>query len=422
MTTTMIPVAPAAAPAPQGDHVPAAAGDGSGERFRDALRRAEAAAEHEAGSVETGDEEQPEDTAPEVVVEVAIGDVAGPVAVDAEVDADAAPATLGVEPARPGADAQPARSADAASDALTVDGTVPADRRGTTPTVQPPVVDGADGADGPRSEHTPLTGGDAVTGTDGEANPAAPGTEVPEAPVEPDAATRPTRATRAPVTGDQDAPSGVAPTRDAAGRGQEPAGPATATSTQPAATPVQDAPAAANGAAAQVHEAGPRPAAPAPAADPAPAPTMADRRAELAEQVLRTEELADSLRASFRRGERASSLSIQLHPAELGAVRVEARLVDGVTHLVLRAEQPAALDRLGGALDQLRADLADAGIDLGDLELHQGGAQDDRRGDEPAAPARSRQGEGPGRPDATTPTDRPARAAALHRGSLSVEL
>ena len=45
MTTTMIPVAPAAAPAPQGDHVPAAAGDGSGERFRDALRRAEAAAE-----------------------------------------------------------------------------------------------------------------------------------------------------------------------------------------------------------------------------------------------------------------------------------------------------------------------------------------------------------------------------------------
>src|SRR5690606_6554831 len=283
--------------------------------------------------------------------------------------ADAAPATLGVEPARPGADAQPARSADAASDALTVDGTVPADRRGTTPTVQPPVVDGADGA---RSEHTPLTGGDAVTGTDGEANPAAPGTDVPEAPVEPDAATQPTRATRAPVTGDQDAPSGVAPTRDAAGRGQEPAGPATATSTQPAATPVQDAPAAANGAAAQVHEAGPRPAAPAPAADPAPAPTMADRRAELAEQVLRTEELADSLRASFRRGERASSLSIQLHPAELGAVRVEARLVDGVTHLVLRAEQPAALDRLGGALDQLRADLADAGIDLGDLELHQG--------------------------------------------------
>ena len=419
MTTTMIPVAPAAAPAPQGDHVPAAAGDGSGERFRDALRRAEAAAEHEAGSVETGDEEQPEDTAPEVVVEVAIDDVAGPVAVDAEVDADAAPATLGVEPARPGADAQPARSADAASDALTVDGTVPADRRGTTPTVQPPVVDGADGA---RSEHTPLTGGDAVTGTDGEANPAAPGTEVPEAPVEPDAATRPTRATRAPVTGDQDAPSGIGPTRDAAGRGQEPAGPATATSTQPAATPVQDAPAAANGAAAQVHEAGPRPAAPAPAADPAPAPTMADRRAELAEQVLRTEELADSLRASFRRGERASSLSIQLHPAELGAVRVEARLVDGVTHLVLRAEQPAALDRLGGALDQLRADLADAGIDLGDLELHQGGAQDDRRGDEPAAPARSRQGEGPGRPDATTPTDRPARAAALHRGSLSVEL
>lgn len=99
------------------------------------------------------------------------------------------------------------------------------------------------------------------------------------------------------------------------------------------------------------------------AVEPAPSPGV--RGVELAE-------LGERLGASLRRNVKFQSLSLQLHPEELGAVRVEARLVDGVTHLVISPESSTGGERLAGALRELRHDLARAGVDVGDLDLRHG--------------------------------------------------
>lgn len=164
-----------------------------------------------------------------------------------------------------------------------------------------------------------------------------------------------------------------------------------------------------------------------PAPTPAPAAAPSGRAEPLpgvAEQLVRTQELADSLRASFRRGDRSTSLSIQLHPAELGAVRIEAKLVDGVTHLVLRAESGSGFERLSSALDQLRNDLDGHGVDLGGLELQHGGTDDGPHQGDPGGDidpvASDRTAVGRGATTTTTTTTSPHRAA--QRGAMSIDL
>lgn len=414
MTTTMAPVAPTSPThAPPRGTAPC---EGSGARFRDELDRAvqrtgEPAADERpdedrtvrerpaddrpaAGVAEEGDSPEgdaPDDpatddaepsAAPVLVVEL-------PAAIPPPTDAAPStgePATTTVEPAG-------ATPGDSTASGPGVDGAAPAEG-----------ADGADAISGTRQ----ATLGDGTTAEPEGSDPtqgAAPVTPAPRGVRAASAETAPADPTTVPNARGADAPS-TAPATSAGPAGDAAAVSHDAVDPRPTAAPVQ--------------EVAPRSApSPAPTVDLAPAPG-ADRHAELAQQVLRTEELAESLRASFRRGERDTSLSIQLHPAELGAVRVEARLVDGVTHLVLRADHPAALDRLSAALDHLRADLAGNGVDVGDLELHHGGAGGERDGDGPTHGASRAEGT----PVDPTPrgSDRPDRTATLPGGSLSLDL
>ncbi|MGB6059866.1 MAG: flagellar hook-length control protein FliK [Microthrixaceae bacterium] len=93
--------------------------------------------------------------------------------------------------------------------------------------------------------------------------------------------------------------------------------------------------------------------------------------------------LGEGIATRLRNGERVQSLSLELHPAELGAVRVDVRQIDGVTHLVLTPDRQAGGQRLAAAMADLRHDLERAGVDIGDLQLRQdpsGGGQDHRGG------------------------------------------
>ena len=101
------------------------------------------------------------------------------------------------------------------------------------------------------------------------------------------------------------------------------------------------------------------------AGDPAAAGTDA------AERLLRMNELVDAARATLRhRG--TERLVLELHPAELGTVTVDLRLDGQAVNVALRAAHPGAVERLLGELAALRSDLAEAGIDVGDLDVHSG--------------------------------------------------
>ncbi|MDQ2678156.1 MAG: flagellar hook-length control protein FliK, partial [Actinomycetota bacterium] len=149
-------------------------------------------------------------------------------------------------------------------------------------------------------------------------------------------------------------------------------------------------------------------ATPAAAADtPDPAPTS--RGVELAE-------LGARLGASLRRNERTQTLTIQLHPAELGAITVEARLVDGVTHLHLSADSSSTGDRLASSMAELRHQLARAGVDLGDLDL--GDRRQHSADDTSAATDRSRALDGAARRAAAAADGPSTDRASTHRPSI----
>lgn len=171
------------------------------------------------------------------------------------------------------------------------------------------------------------------------------------------------------------------------------------------------------------HPTGPNPSANRIEQAPPPATTESTTPLPTAEETaLRAEELAESLRATFRRGLSSDQLVMQLHPAELGTVRVDARVIDGVTHLVLRAESAAGFERLASSADQLRAELLRAGVDVGDLDLRQGTARDHQG--RAATHAAHREGSpGAGRRPVGPTAPTPPRTAASGAGtSLAIDL
>lgn len=161
--------------------------------------------------------------------------------------------------------------------------------------------------------------------------------------------------------------------------------------------------------------------------DPNPTARTSDPVPTTTEQMLRADELAESLRATFRGRPGTKQLTIQLHPAELGAVQIQARVIDGVTHLVLRADSPAATDRLAVALDELRTDLANHGVDVGDLDLrrgpsdHQGRSAHDASHRDDTGGARAPLTPGRGTV-AAAPADHPQRSIRHDVGSLALDL
>ncbi|HTO00147.1 MAG TPA: flagellar hook-length control protein FliK, partial [Microthrixaceae bacterium] len=89
--------------------------------------------------------------------------------------------------------------------------------------------------------------------------------------------------------------------------------------------------------------------------------------------------LGEGIASRVKVGERIQSLTLQLHPAELGAVRVDVRQIDGVTHLLLTPESSTGGHRLSAAMADLRHDLNRAGVNLGDLQLQQGQSEGQSR-------------------------------------------
>lgn len=65
-------------------------------------------------------------------------------------------------------------------------------------------------------------------------------------------------------------------------------------------------------------------------------------------------------------------VTIELAPADLGRVRLEVTLDDGVLHVRLHAEDPTSRRLLAGTMGELRATLAEAGIHAGELDVGDG--------------------------------------------------
>jgi flagellar hook-length control protein FliK len=120
-------------------------------------------------------------------------------------------------------------------------------------------------------------------------------------------------------------------------------------------------PAPATGGAAAVAATPATPTATAAAAPAAPAPEVPVEQS-VAEQVVTR---VSSLRLEAGRSE----LSIDLHPVDLGRLRVELTLEDGALRVALRAESGATGDLLRRAVPELRAALEEAGLGVADLHV-----------------------------------------------------
>lgn len=80
-------------------------------------------------------------------------------------------------------------------------------------------------------------------------------------------------------------------------------------------------------------------------------------------------QLVDAVAPLRHRGDGSYDLTLELHPAELGAVRVRAVFENGTIQLHLQADHPATRDLLQGSLAGLRTALDDAGLSTGQLSV-----------------------------------------------------
>ncbi|MBI1844109.1 MAG: flagellar hook-length control protein FliK [Actinobacteria bacterium] len=80
-------------------------------------------------------------------------------------------------------------------------------------------------------------------------------------------------------------------------------------------------------------------------------------------------QLVDAVAPLRHRGDGSYDLTLELHPAELGAVRVRAVFENGTIQLHLQADHPATRDLLQGSLAGLRTALDDAGLSTGQVSV-----------------------------------------------------
>lgn len=98
-------------------------------------------------------------------------------------------------------------------------------------------------------------------------------------------------------------------------------------------------------------------------------PTEVDAPASTPDVEDPWEQLATVVRPLRTAPDGSQRLSLQLRPAELGAVHLEVSLDDGVLSLRAVAETTATRDLLTGALPELRADLTRSGLSLGTVDV-----------------------------------------------------
>ncbi|WP_344129365.1 flagellar hook-length control protein FliK, partial [Luedemannella flava] len=119
-----------------------------------------------------------------------------------------------------------------------------------------------------------------------------------------------------------------------------------------------------------------------------PAPTAATGPAEPPATPAPAQQLAGHISLLRRDGDGVHRLTVQLHPADLGAVQVVAELRDGALQLQLHGATEVGRETLRGALPDLRRELAEAGFSSCTLDLRQdapaGGRQQPRSAPVPA--------------------------------------
>lgn len=151
--------------------------------------------------------------------------------------------------------------------------------------------------------------------------------------------------------------------------------------------------------------------------NPAAMSTMMD-------QIENVERVAEAMKMASKNGG-VKNLTVQLTPDELGKVilRVESR--DGVVNAYLRVEKPEAVAQLGSNLAQLRENLKQAGVELGEVTIEQrnqnetlGDFSGQRRGDSETNDQKSRihwrRDAVEKSPAPTDPEKRPAGAGGLN--------
>lgn len=120
-----------------------------------------------------------------------------------------------------------------------------------------------------------------------------------------------------------------------------------------------------------------------------------------------------------------SEVSLELRPAELGIVRVEVRVENGIVHLHMHADQDGTADLLRQSAPDLRAALEQAGLSAGSLAVGTGGADGQnqgRRETSGSADHDNRGRRGAPRSEAGDLASAPGRARAHEVGGLDVLL
>lgn len=124
-------------------------------------------------------------------------------------------------------------------------------------------------------------------------------------------------------------------------------------------------------------------------------------------------QISDALRLRDGKPGRPQTADIQLHPAELGRVRIRIQMEAGAARVLVSAEHAAVADLLGAGLDQLRRDLVAHGLQIAHLEVRSDLA--DERGGRRDAP----EDEHPDEHEA--PAVEPERRARRPRGRIDLE-
>jgi flagellar hook-length control protein FliK len=122
-----------------------------------------------------------------------------------------------------------------------------------------------------------------------------------------------------------------------------------------------------------------------------------------------------------RQADGSYSVSLQLHPADLGAVRLELHVADGTVSVALHADSTAGRDVLAGHVSDLRSALADAGLTAGSVDVSggDGSAYQPPQWAAPSRPTHQDDDTGAELPTPAVPLPEPPPAVA---GSLDLRL
>lgn len=118
-------------------------------------------------------------------------------------------------------------------------------------------------------------------------------------------------------------------------------------------------------------------------------------------------------------GSRIGNADIQLHPAEMGPLRIQVSVEDGATSVTFQAQNPVTREAIEQALPRLREALSEQGLSLGQATVTGQGSQQERpgAGGAPAGAALADAGE-----DQAVEVTEPSAAISSHPARTAIDL